>query len=154
MNPTSRRFFCGVCIAVCSCLAFISAHGAGPPNDAFADAIEIVTAPDGIQEISLAGTTVGATVESGEDANAELAASNERGTIWWKWTCPTPGYIELLVYSTNASLAAGAFTGTTVSNLTTVQEPMSDIFYNPDGTFEGGAGLSMRRLPGRPIFFR
>ena len=145
-------------VVLCLLLGLATVAGAAPPiNDNFADASEIVTAPiDGRQTKSFVGTTVDATVEPGEDNNAALGPVNDRGTVWWKWTCPgdVPTDVELHVYSWTASLAAGAFQGDSVANLTTMSPVMSDPFYHPamDQVFEAGV-VFMTAQPGVTYWF-
>ena len=135
-------------VAITSVLIIVLWLGAGrglaataPTNDNFGDAFEIVTGSGGGEVAEFAGTTVGATVEPGENENVDLAASNQRGTVWWKWTCPAAGQFYFQVYSTSGSLMAGAFTGTSVSNLVTISAPFSDPFVSPDPAFEGGEAV-------------
>src|SRR4051812_47579562 len=98
---------------------------AAPVNDNVSDAIEILTASVGEQVLPLAGSTIGATIERGENVYPSLAANTQRGTIWWKWTCRATGDVEFVAFSPTASVMAGAFAGSSLFNLTTVSEPIS-----------------------------
>src|SRR5689334_4281879 len=89
---------------------------AAPANDNFANATELVALYPGLVEtIEFTGSLAGATVEPGENQNADLAAANERGTIWWKWKCVGHGSVEFTAASEGASVVAAAFIGTSVS---------------------------------------
>ena len=59
-----------------------------PPNDDFANAIELIGFP-----VSVAGTTVGATVEPGEPP--PWWGQNE-GSVWYRWTAPHTGRLRMV----------------------------------------------------------
>lgn len=103
------------------------ALGAPPPNDDFANAIVFPTrAPNtGRQVEPFTGTTAGATVEPEEATQPNLAAVNRHGTLWWKWTCGQDGQVDFLVYSDTVAMMAAAFTGTSLTDLTTVSLPLA-----------------------------
>ncbi|HEY6565743.1 MAG TPA: hypothetical protein VIY86_14740, partial [Pirellulaceae bacterium] len=110
---------------------------------------------------NFAGTTVGATVEPGENNNFNLAAYNELGTVWWKWTCTSDGSAEMVVCSPTASLVSAAFTGdefdpsgpVTVSLLNTISQPLSDTFLCPEPRVYGGGGASFVAIAGFTYWF-
>lgn len=80
-----------------------------PPNDDFADAIEIdpTTFP-----VLLTGTTIGATAEPGETGGDSVL-----NTVWWKITPITDGNLEV---NTSAGGISTVFTGSSVDNLSLV----------------------------------
>src|SRR5882672_6690382 len=129
MNPTSKGVVQALFFIITSFfLGIESCWAASPTNDDFSAATEIVSSSS-LQTNLISGTTVGATVEPGENNNSDLAAYNQRGTIWWKWTSPGRGDVEFTAYSQSASLMGGAFTGSTVSNLATFLTVKSDVFW-------------------------
>jgi hypothetical protein len=97
------------CVAIVLALAVQNGWSVPPPNDNFANATEIIASGSGGLTNSFSGTCVAATVEPGENLNPDLAAYNQLGTVWWKWSCTTDGSVEFLVCSSSASLMAGAF---------------------------------------------
>jgi hypothetical protein len=139
-------------VAAYTVFSVTTSHAAVPANDGFANAIELTPAIRAIEVIQVTGTIAGATVESGEENNADLAAYHQRGTIWWKWTCVTSSIVQFIIYSPTASLVAGAFEGTTVANLTTVSPPFFDMFLHPEMTFDAGIA-SFQGTPGKTYWF-
>ena len=106
------KIFAGLCAVAALTLAPAPATAAAPPNDAFADAIEI-SAEDGFRT----GSTVGATKETGEPAHAGNPGGH---SIWFSWTAPADG---TYVFSTAGSLfdtLLAVYTGTDVGALTEV----------------------------------
>lgn len=91
-----------------------------PPNDDFADAIEL-TGTSG----TVFGTNVDATAESGE-ANAGNRISVEN-SVWWKWTAPCDGLLTVDTEgSGNSDPQLAIYTGQFVNSLTF-------IAFNEDG---------------------
>ena len=74
--------------------AFMLTWNLPPPNDAFTAAVSI-SATGG----SITGSTVAATAEPGEPEHTSWGA---RQSIWYRWTAPADGAVELAVSSTTA----------------------------------------------------
>jgi hypothetical protein len=85
-----------------------------PSNDNFSDAI-VLTGSD----VSVVGGTVGATLEDGEPD------WNWGGpSVWYSWTAPAHGRVHLAMPDWSYGTYFGAYTGTTVSNLTLVADDL------------------------------
>lgn len=83
---------------------------AGPSNDAFIDA----TALSG-PSISVAGSNVGATRETGEPDHA----GNSGGpSVWWTWTAPSDGSFAISTQGSSFDTLLAVYTGTEVDALT------------------------------------
>ena len=86
---------------------------AAPANDSFTRA-QAVSGFEG----RVAGTTVGATLESGENVSSPISTLTERvGTVWYRWVAPTDGLARFGVDGSVRGLAIEAYTGTGVSGL-------------------------------------
>jgi len=93
----------------------------GPDNDDFADAIEI-DQPRAL----VSGTTLGATVEAGEDPGGFPSAQQ---TVWYRWTAPGSGPVHLHTCTdSGAPMDVDVFVG---SSLTSLSRPPAV----PTGTF-------------------
>ena len=84
-----------------------------PVNDDFADALAI--APTAA---SFSGSTVGATVESGEPATT---AGDQ--TVWYTWAPTAPGVAYLIPEGSSSLPSVRAYTGSAVTALTRVDVP-------------------------------
>ncbi|MBK7998999.1 MAG: hypothetical protein IPK15_09865 [Verrucomicrobia bacterium] len=125
-------------------------EAAPPPNDSFANATELILSPaipDVAVVTNFSGSIAGATTETGESNNEELANYNFRGTIWWRWTCTVESDVEFVTYASVGSLVGAAFTGTSVDNLTTVSAANSDFMFHPDLTFDASVAV-FHAIPG------
>lgn len=144
------------CVVLTCLICFPKNSGAAsPPNDSFKDAVEFVLNPVIPTEpttIQFTGTLAGATIESDETNNLDLATYNQRGTIWWKWNCTTSSVVEFIAYSMTGSVMAAAFEGDGLANLTTVSTPMMDPFLHPEMTFDAGIA-AFHGYPGRTYWF-
>jgi len=109
-----------------------------PANDHFANAQPIVGA-----NATVAGTTFGATAETGESSPS---GSPVQRSVWWSWLAPVNGTYRLTVTSSNSSsYSLNIFTGSTASNLTLVASGQTS--YNPSGVivvFKAQAGVIYR----------
>ncbi|HEV7406592.1 MAG TPA: IPT/TIG domain-containing protein [Chthoniobacteraceae bacterium] len=84
----------------------------GPGNDAFVDRTVLSGA-----SISVAGTNVGATLETGEPAHA----GNPGGrSVWWSWTAPTDGSFAISTQGSAFDTLLGVYSGQAVDSLTPV----------------------------------
>lgn len=80
-----------------------------PLNDAFADATTVV----GSSGTAL-GTNIGATAEAGEPAHAGSAAAK---SVWYRWTAPDTGTLDLDTSGSGFDTRLALYTGTNVSTL-------------------------------------
>jgi alpha-tubulin suppressor-like RCC1 family protein len=85
---------------------------AGPPNDAFVNAITL-TGPSQI----VTGTNVGATKEPGEPDHGGNAGGH---SVWWTWTAPANRSVTLDTTGRSFETLLAVYTGSVVSNLTLV----------------------------------
>lgn len=84
-----------------------------PTNDYFTNAIDL----NGAAGISVTATNVVATKEPGEP---KIANNNGGHSVWWKWTAPASGIVNLTTKGSTFNTLLGVFTGPDVSNLTQV----------------------------------
>ncbi|HVT73335.1 MAG TPA: FG-GAP-like repeat-containing protein [Lacunisphaera sp.] len=90
------------------------APGVHPANDNFANAITI-NAATYVQTVN--GSSVNATKQSGEPNHANDAGGL---SVWWKWTAPANGVVDLDTMGSNFDTLLGVYTGSSVSALTTI----------------------------------
>ena len=106
-----------VLAAVFACLALGGASGgsaaAAPPNDNFANATVLTGQP-----VTQNGTTVGATLEPGEDST--VAGNTGGASIWYAWTASAPGQVTIDTEGSNFDTLLGVYTGSSVGGLTAV----------------------------------
>ena len=81
--------------------------------------------------ISLTGSNVVASLESGEPKNAGATGGK---SVWWSWTAPANGSVTISTTGSSFDTTLGVYTGTSISALTSVAS-------NDD---EGGSALSSR----------
>ncbi len=93
-------------------LALVSELGAAPVNDAFANRIVLSGT-----NITVTGSTVGATKEPGEPYHAGAAGG---ASVWWSWTAPREGTVTISTAGSSFDTVLGVYTGATVSALTEV----------------------------------
>ncbi|MGI9187202.1 MAG: S8 family serine peptidase [Gaiellales bacterium] len=98
-------------------------------NDSFADATTLIGATG-----STTGSTLNATRESGEPSHGGAGGA---ASIWYRWTAPATGTLTLTTQGSDFDTLLGAYTGTSVSDLTTIGE-------NDDS---GGGTLSAIAIP-------
>ncbi len=84
-----------------------------PSADLFADA----TVLTGTQ-VSVAGNNVGATAEPGEPAGE--GTNGEVNSVWWNWTAPESGWVEINTFRSSLDTVLAVYTGPSVDNLTLV----------------------------------
>ncbi len=85
-----------------------------PANDKFADAIPI-TLTDGVAKLT--GYNTNATKEPSEPRHADNAGGH---SVWWKWTAPSAGAVNVDTRGSYSDTALAIYTGTTLANLTTI----------------------------------
>jgi hypothetical protein len=82
---------------------------APPPNDNFANAVALAGLP-----VSAAGSNVAATGQTGEPDHAGDLAD---GSVWWRWTSPLSGLVQIDTYGSGLDTLLGVYTGTAVNAL-------------------------------------
>jgi len=96
-------------------LSAVSAHhlqAAAPLNDRFSSRIALTGT-----NLVVAGSNVGASKESGEPDHA----GNPGGrSVWWTWTAPGDGEVQITTDGSSFDTLLGVYTGTRVSALTGV----------------------------------
>lgn len=90
-------------------------QAAPPANDNIANAIE----PTDI-ETGETGTTVDATMDSGEPFPTGYNASSYHGTVWWKWTPPFSGWYEVTTDGSATDTVLAVWSGSTYGSLSLV----------------------------------
>jgi hypothetical protein len=133
----------------------------GPSNDAFANA-----APLSGLNASASGTTLNATLEPAEPLHGANLRSN--ASIWWKWTAPTSGPVNVRQTGTTQTLQLDAYTGAALPALIPVAfagpspqaRPEVNFFASAGRTYHfvlsadsdfatgGAAGISLTQTPG------
>ncbi len=88
-------------------------------NDAFAAATTITSSAG-----SIAGTTVGATRETGEPGHATCpyAGCNGSASIWYAWTAPANGTLIINTATSSFDTLLALYTGDLVTNLTRIAD--------------------------------
>ena len=93
-------------------LNWASATSSGPAND-FLGAAQVITGATG----AVTGSTVGATKQTGEPAHA----GNPGGaSVWYSWTAPSSGNVELSTGGSSFDTLLAVYTGTATNNLVLV----------------------------------
>ena len=89
---------------------FGGATSSAPVNNDFANrtAITGTTA-------TVMGTNVSATKESGEPSHAGCSGGK---SLWWTWTAPTAGSVQIDTIGSNFDTILGVYTGSSISSLT------------------------------------
>jgi Ca2+-binding RTX toxin-like protein len=108
---------------------------AAPPNDNFADAIDLASVDEGF----FIGSNVGATKEAGEPDHAGNAGGK---SVWFTWTAPLDDSVPHVAVLTDALIDTllGVYTGTAVNALAEVA--------SNDDTNLGGSSVSFPTTPG------
>src|SRR5579864_1831546 len=86
---------------------------AQPANDNFANAISLGSATWG----SVSNDNTGATAEPNEPPHAGFTATN---SIWYTWTAPQSGDVELDTIGSSVDTVLAVYTGTSLANLNQV----------------------------------
>jgi len=89
-------------------------RGPLPPNDNFADAIQIFG-----DTASVFGTNVNASSETDEPAHAGSAPNH---SVWWKWTAPDNGELTVGTFGSDFDTVLAIYTGSYVDNLDLIAE--------------------------------
>jgi hypothetical protein len=126
-------------IALAAMLALFApaaARAAPPPNDDFADAVELSgDSPEA------SGTTEGATAEAGEpDRLGDLAGTS----VWYRWT-PTRSGLVTVACQSNFDTILTVFRGQALNGLTEIGSDHSGSLCGPpDLAFRASAGVEYR----------
>ncbi len=98
---------------------------AAPANDAFANRI-------GMASGTVTGSNVNATKEAGEPNHADNAGGK---SVWWQWTAPTSGEVNITTVGSDFDTIMAVYTGSAVNALTLVAS-------NDDADNAGGVAAS------------
>lgn len=101
-------------------------------NDNFANRILLDQYP-----ITVRGTNAGATYESMEPVHSQPGF----GSVWWSWTAPTTGRVQIAVHGDDGSALLGVYTGDSLPLLTPVVSA-AGIGRNAFTTFDATAGTA------------
>ena len=107
-----------------------------PTNNMFSNAI-VISGFDGVSNVS----NVRATTEPGEPTNFDGKVGG--ASVWYAWTAPGTGYTLLATYDADFPTLIGVYTGSSVSNLTSVatawypNDPEMDDFETSFNASEG-----------------
>jgi Ca2+-binding RTX toxin-like protein len=127
-------------VLVASALSFpVEALAAAPPNDAFADAIDLGSSTGVVFE----GTNVAATKETGEPDHAGNAGGR---SVWFTWTAPVDGSVPHVAIVTQGAFDTllGVYTGAAVDSLTEVASNDDDGVGRSSVSFPTSAGTTYR----------
>jgi hypothetical protein len=89
-----------------------------PVNDLFAHATVISGT-----SVSVTGTNVGATTETGEP---DPAGASVGKSVWWSWTAAASGTISVNTHGSIITTVLGVYTGTSVGALKTIVASAND----------------------------
>ncbi len=121
-------------IAVLLLCAVPDAALSQPPNDNFANAIEL-TGVSG----SVTGTNVDATKEPGEPDHAD---KNGGKSVWYSWTAPETGAVYFDTHGSTFDTVLAVYTGSSVNGLTQIARN------DDDGRDYGNSSLAFRAETG------
>ncbi|MBE2283890.1 MAG: hypothetical protein IAE77_10580 [Prosthecobacter sp.] len=103
-----------------------------PANDSFGVAMPLASGA-----ISVNGTNVGASKESGEPAHGGYAGGR---SVWYSWTAPSSGEVWVQTSNSTVYTLVGAYTGASVNALTTV----ASSAFGSIGAFQAVGGVTYR----------
>ncbi len=95
-----------------------------PPNDNFASA-QLVSGDEG----TVTGSNLGATVETSEPAHSGYGPATS--SVWYSWTAPSSGVVELDTAGTDFAAALCIYKGTSLSGLTLVGRALGTGLASP-----------------------
>ena len=101
---------------------------APPPNDAFAAAQTVVGNPAN-GSFSVLGVTLYGTTEAGEP---NVTGAGGGHTVWYRWTAPVSGQVELAAYSATLDMVSAVYTGSSLAGLTLVGADNNESSTNLD----------------------
>jgi hypothetical protein len=85
-----------------------------PPNDDFANRIPLTGS-----YVLTNGSNLDATLEAGEPVLPGLPGS---ASVWWSWTAPSSGPVEVRISNTGFSPLLGVYTGSALNNLSLISQ--------------------------------
>ena len=111
---------------------------APPPNDNFANA-QVAAGDPVTGTITLKGVTLYGTSEQGEPNPTGVGGGH---SVWYKWTAPAAGQVQLAAYSSSLDMVAAVYTGSSLAGLTLVGANNNESGLNTDSlvTFTANAG--------------
>ncbi len=111
---------------------------APPPNDNFANA-QVAAGDPATGTFTLKGVTLYATSEQGEPNPTGVGGGH---SVWYKWTAPATGQVQLAAYSSSLDMVAAVYTGSSLAGLTLVGANNNESGLNTDSlvTFTANAG--------------
>lgn len=83
-------------------------------NDSFVSSV-----PMAGELVASTGTNVGATRETGEPYHAPFSQTGGR-SVWWNWTAPTDGVLQVTTNGSNFDTLLGIYTGSRVDGLSVI----------------------------------
>mgnify|MGYP000052914418 CR=1 FL=1 len=112
-----------------------------PGNDDFADASQVL--PPSALPATAAGTTVGATAQTGEPSHEGRRATR---SVWFEWTAPEGASVRVQTCGSGTDARPAVYTGTAVNSLTRVgvQSTSCDGGLARSLTFEATGGQTYR----------
>jgi autotransporter-associated beta strand protein len=132
-----KQFTLGLAVSAAVVLGSgLTANAAAPPNDNFADAIDL----PGASGTQTGTDTIDATLQAGEP---NPGATN---TVWFKWTCTADGALTVDTFGSTDLLAGewdailGIYTGTSLNALTPLGTTPQDTGYAETMTVPVTAG--------------
>jgi hypothetical protein len=107
-----------------------------PSADLFADATPLT----GVL-VTVTGDNIGSSAEAGEPAHAGSAAMS---SVWWEWTAPSSGRVEVNTNGSAIDTRIGVYTGTDVAALSLVGD--NDDYYDLQSSvaFDAVGGTTYR----------
>ncbi|HKP88632.1 MAG TPA: hypothetical protein VJT75_01540 [Thermoleophilaceae bacterium] len=105
-----------------------------PPNDRFANATQLTGGHLGVQ-----GRTLGATAEAGEPLHADKQNAH---SIWYRWTAPSDGSLEVRTNVGGITGVLGVYTGGAVNALSEVASADEGSETNASVTLDVHGGTS------------
>ncbi len=106
-------------------------------NDFFNNATPI--GQSGINSGSTQGNNTNASLESGEPNHAKKDGNK---SVWWKWTAPANGSMQIQTCGSNFDTVLGIYTGTIVNALSEVTSNDDGCDLQSSASFEARAGVT------------
>ena len=103
-------------LAVLFFTALIARLAGAPVNDPFSARLSIPATASGVESIA-SGDLSKATVETGEPNHADRVCTR---SLWWTWTAPDNGVVEITTQGSAVATTLAVYTGTQVSKLVVV----------------------------------
>lgn len=91
-------------------------------NDNFLNAIQLTGSP-----LSVTGANLGATAETSEPTHGDYGPIEYRNSVWWSWTAPQSGAVQIDTFGSDFNTTLGVYTGDTLSSLTVVRQTDADL---------------------------